>query len=105
MVTRADIQALAARIAAEFRPERIVLFGSHARGDPGEVSDIDLLVVMPFDGRPYRQAARIRAALPGTFALDIIARTPADLSTRYSLGDTVIREAIDTGVDLYRAAA
>jgi len=54
-----DIERLCAEIASEFHPEKIVLFGSHAYGKPGPESDVDLLVVMPFDGSPFRQAAVI----------------------------------------------
>ncbi|MEX2080328.1 MAG: nucleotidyltransferase domain-containing protein [Dehalococcoidia bacterium] len=105
MVTDADIQALADRIAAEFRPEQIILFGSQAGGKPSEDSDVDLMVVLPFEGPAYRTAARIRAALPGTFRIDLIARTPADMRWRYASGDPFVREAVDHGVLLYTAAA
>ncbi len=43
------------RIVHRFRPERIILFGSHARGDAGPDSDVDLLVVM--SRRPRAQSA------------------------------------------------
>lgn len=105
MATNADIQALANRIAARFMPQRIVLFGSHANGSPREDSDIDLLVVLPFEGPAFRKAGQIRAALPNDFAIDIVARTPDDLERRYQFGDPIARQAIDQGIVLYPAAA
>ncbi len=45
-MTRTEIHALAERIAAEFRPEKVILFGSHAYGTPSEDSDVDMLVIM-----------------------------------------------------------
>src|SRR4051812_20160400 len=49
-----DVQALITRmvkrIVKRFAPEKIILFGSQARGDAGPDSDIDLLVVMDFEG-------------------------------------------------------
>ena len=48
MVSREAIQKYADAIAREFRPEKIILFGSHAYGEPTEDSDVDLMVVMPF---------------------------------------------------------
>jgi predicted nucleotidyltransferase len=45
MIDKEDIVALAERIAREFAPERIILFGSYAYGTPTEDSDVDLLVV------------------------------------------------------------
>lgn len=58
--TRARIDDLAERIATAFRPERIVLFGSFAYGSPTPDSDVDLLVVVPCVGKPWRKAAEIR---------------------------------------------
>jgi predicted nucleotidyltransferase len=47
MVSMKDIRKFAAVIAREFRPQRIILFGSYAYGRPTEDSDVDLLVVIP----------------------------------------------------------
>jgi predicted nucleotidyltransferase len=53
---RAQIRQLCQRIAHEFKPEKIILFGSHAYGQPTPESDLGLLVVMPFEGDPLEQA-------------------------------------------------
>lgn len=63
MIAMRDIQAFSEAIAREFKPRRIILFGSHARGDASEDSDVDLLVVMPYRGHPARKAAEIRSRL------------------------------------------
>ncbi len=52
----AQISNLYQHLADEFQPENFFLFGSHAYGQPHCNSDIDLLVVMPFQGSPFRQA-------------------------------------------------
>lgn len=106
MVTDQDIRDLAARIAAEFRPQRVILFGSHAYGIPHQDSDVDLLVVMPFEGSRIRKAGQVLGRVhPGTFAIDLLIRTPVEMKWRYEGGDPLIREAIDRGVVLYEAAA
>ena len=51
MVERSEIEDLAGRIAKEFKPERIILFGSYASGAPSPDSDVDLLVVLPHQGK------------------------------------------------------
>lgn len=51
------IKKLCERIAREFKPEKIILFGSQAYGCPTEDSDIDLLVVMPYSGSPLQKPA------------------------------------------------
>ena len=50
MVTRRQIQAYAREIARQFRPRRIILFGSYAYGKPTRDSDVDLLVIIPHKG-------------------------------------------------------
>jgi predicted nucleotidyltransferase len=59
LATRPEIEALVADIAARFEPERVVLFGSYARGEPGPDSDVELLVIMPTALTPIKQAVRI----------------------------------------------
>ncbi len=59
MASESEIQTLADKIAREFHPEKIILFGSHARGDAQPDSDVDLLVIMDSDQHPSRTAAEI----------------------------------------------
>jgi predicted nucleotidyltransferase len=106
MVTDADIQALASRIAAEFRPRKIILFGSRAYGTPHEDSDVDLIVVMPFEGtRVNKEVEIVERVHPGTYPIDLLVRTQVEMSWRYKGGDPLIRDAVDHGVVLYEAAA
>lgn len=102
MVTEQDIQGLAARIAAEFRPTKILLFGSHASGTPREDSDVDLLVVVDVDGPRYRLAGRIRASLTGNIPIDVVVRSPREFASPE--GDLIIQEALQNGRVLYAAA-
>ncbi len=62
MVSMKEIQDVGQRIAFEFRPQRIILFGSHARGTAGEHSDVDLLVIMRFEGTGFRHPWRFSTA-------------------------------------------
>ena len=101
MVTQSSIVELSNRIAQEFQPERIVLFGSHAYGTAGADSDVDLLVILPFEGKGFRKALEILNRLSPTFPVDLLARRPEDTARRYAEGDPLIREAIDRGRVLY----
>jgi len=58
MVSISKIRELGRRIGREFQPEKVLLFGSHARGEPHPDSDVDLLVIMPSEGKYVYQAAR-----------------------------------------------
>jgi predicted nucleotidyltransferase len=103
--TTEDIQQLVDRIATEFGPQRIILFGSRAYGHPRPDSDVDLLVLMPIKESPFEQALTILNRLDPPFSVDLIARDPADAERRYKFGDPVIREAFDRGKVMYEAAA
>jgi predicted nucleotidyltransferase len=101
MVCADEIRVLADKIAAEFRPERIILFGSQAVGTATEDSDVDLLVIMPFEGRALRASVEIACRVKPSFPVDILARRPDDTARRYALGDPLVREALDDGIVLY----
>lgn len=97
----AQIELIARRVAERFRPEKIILFGSHAAGAADAGSDIDLLVVMNCPGRPLDQAVAIRQFLEHRQPLDIIVRTPAELERRLALGDWFLRGIVERGTLLY----
>lgn len=71
------IDEIVRRLVAEFRPERIYLFGSHAWGTPTEDSDLDLLVVVSdSDHSPYERAVRARRCLRGLgISKDVLVKT------------------------------
>ncbi len=96
------IPAMAERVAHDFQPLRIILFGSHARGDADLDSDVDLLIVLP-EGTDRRQAAidirRALAAFP--VSKDIIVTTPDEIARRSDLIGPVLRLALRDGKVLY----
>jgi uncharacterized protein len=97
------ITAMARRIAREFDPDRIILYGSRASGRARPDSDVDLLVILPFDGNGFDVSTRIleklRPELPVT--VDVQARRPDEAKRRYREWDPLIREAVDRGKVLY----
>ncbi len=103
MVTMNQIEELGRRIGREFRSERVVLFGSYARGLGTEDSDVDLLVILPFEGKSVNQSVEIRMRLRPTFPVDLIVRTPEKVRERLEMGDDFIREILDEGIVLYEA--
>ncbi|MBM4285050.1 MAG: nucleotidyltransferase domain-containing protein [Deltaproteobacteria bacterium] len=95
------IEDLCQRIVRDFAPERVVLFGSYASGRPTPDSDVDLLVILPFEGTNFRKSLEILNRTNPSFPIDLLARTPEDTSRRYEAGDPLIREALDRGKVLY----
>ena len=99
---RKEIQRMVDRIVARFHPERIILFGSRARGEGRPDSDVDLLVVMAVDGAKRRQQLEIRAALHDIrVPKDIIVTTPEDFEWRKEIVGTIERPAAIEGEILY----
>jgi predicted nucleotidyltransferase len=96
------IRRMVKRIADRFRPERIILFGSHARGGAGRDSDVDLLVVMPVSGSVRETRIEIGAAL-GDFGVpvDIVVATPEQFARRSNIPGTIERPAFLEGVVLH----
>lgn len=94
------IRRYARAIAEEFQPDRIVLFGSRAYGTPNADSDVDLLVIMPARDL-HGQAVRIRLRLAAPFPLDLIVRTPLQVSCRLKEGESFLTTIFAKGKVLY----
>ncbi len=101
MAAMHQIEEMAHKIVSEFDPERIVLFGSHASGTATADSDVDVLVIMPFEGKPFWKSLEIANRVNPAFPVDLLARRPDDIQQRYEQGDPLIREALDRGKVLY----
>ena len=105
------IEEIVRRLTAEFDPERIILFGSHAWGTPTKDSDIDLFIIVgKSEERATQRAIRAHGCLRGLNASkDVIVRTveemerygaaPASLEARVLERGRVIYERGDQGVD------
>ena len=103
VVALADIQKFVAEVAREFLPEKVILFGSYARGSAGAESDVDLLVVMPEDVSGARMAADIITRLKPTLPVELIVRSSRQIKERLALNDFFLREIMITGKELYAA--
>lgn len=102
----AHIKNLCQQIAREFNPEKIILFGSQAYGKPTAESDIDLLIVMPYEGSPFRQAGEIlKRVIPqvGVLPIDLLVRTPEQINERLAIGDQFVAEILERGKVMYEA--
>ena len=97
MASQAALQDLVDRIVQRFAPERVILFGSHARGDDNPNSDVDLFIEMSVDGIVGRRATAVRKAVGSCgFPLDIVVFTSEEVrywsEAEASLAATVLRE-------------
>lgn len=104
MVTGRQIKAYAAEIAREFRPRRIILFGSYAHGKPTRDSDVDLLVIMPHKGLGADKATEIRLKVRAPFPMDLLVRSPQKIRQRLARGDFFFEEIFEKGKVLYEGS-
>lgn len=87
------IQHVVENLVREFSIERIILFGSRARGDGDEDSDYDFLVVMKTDVKPSRRGVVVRqkGLIPGV-PMDFMVRTPDEWSRGFPLKKEIVVE-------------
>lgn len=101
-----EIERMVRRIVQGFDPQKIILFGSYARGTAGPDSDVDLLIIMNVTGSKKDVAIQIdRALIDRRIPLDIVVATPEDVERYRQLVGNVIRPALKEGRVLYERAA
>ena len=100
-ISQKMIDAAVRHVVAQFKPEKVILFGSYAYGTPKPESDVDLLVVMNTSLKEVEQAIQIRQSIRSRMALDLLVHTPKKLEQRLKLGDFFLREITQRGNVLY----
>lgn len=106
MVTSDRLSEITRRIVQASQPEKIILFGSHARGDFGPDSDVDLLVVIPNVKHLRTESTRLRGVLRGLLVpVDIIVATPEQMDRLGNVKGLVYRDALTEGKVLYERAS
>jgi predicted nucleotidyltransferase len=94
-----QIAAYCRVLAREFRPKRIILFGSYAAGCATPDSDVDLIVVMPFHGDTSDQVVAIRGRAEAPFPMDLLLWKPNRMRRR----DSFTRSVLKDGKIMYEA--
>jgi predicted nucleotidyltransferase len=92
-----------ARIYAPLRPEKVILFGSQARGEQDEWSDVDLIVVYETDKRFLDRLEELYAMWDLPLAVDILAYTPQEFA-RMSRESAFVADAAANGRIVFEAA-
>lgn len=99
-----EIRAFARRIAEEFKPKRIILFGSYAYGKPTEDSDVDLLVIFSGRGSKADKSLEIRLRLSEPFPMDLLTRSTGEVVQRLKWNDWFLHEVMEKGKVLYESS-
>lgn len=102
-ISHQKIQKVADKIVKEYKPEKIILFGSYAWGKPGTDSDVDLFIIKESRKRQIDRMRELRMKLIGNNfpPIDLLIYTPKELSRRLAIGDFFVGEIIEKGQVLY----
>ena len=96
------IRQMAGEIAKAFNPDKIILFGSYAKGNATAESDVDLLVIMESsDPPPLRSVGMYRLLNGYMIPVEIMVRTPAEIERYKDVPFSVIHTALRDGITLY----
>lgn len=107
MVQFEQIQEFVDKIAEIFHPDKIILFGSYAYGTATEDSDVDILVIMPFEGHPAWKSVEIleKADYLIPKGIDLIVRTKEVVKQRLEWHDFFIMDIIEKGKVMYESSS
>jgi len=99
---RKQLEEIAETIVKRFNPVRVVLFGSHARGQETEDSDVDLFVEMETDRRPPERAIEVSAVFGlRPWSMDVVVYTPAEVEQLKDVHGTLLSAIEAEGEVLY----
>lgn len=99
---RKQLEEIAEAIVKSFHPKRIILFGSHARGDQREDSDLDLFVEMESDRRPPERAIEVSSIFGlRRWPLDVVVYTPSEVDRLRQVRGTLLSMIETEGEVLY----
>lgn len=97
------IRAIGERLKKEYRAEKVILFGSYARGETTEDSDVDILVIAPTTERFFQRMATVKRLirdLRNGLSVAPIVLTKQEIEKRIEIKDQFIEEILKEGIEL-----
>lgn len=99
-----EINDIAQDIVRKFSPEKIVLFGSYAWGNPRPESDVDLFIIKKTKKNKRERQRELRTLLfPPALPLDLLIYTPEETKRRLEMEDFFVNDILTKGKILYDA--
>jgi uncharacterized protein len=88
-------------IVKKYRPDKVILFGSYAKKEVRPESDVDLFFIIDSEESTWDLAVQISLSMRHSLPMDVIVRTPEEISKRMKSGDFFIRNIMENGMVLY----
>jgi uncharacterized protein len=98
-----QIREIAEKIKFDYKAERVILFGSYARGEEKEGSDVDLFIIAPTKERFFQRGAQVRKMvrdLSKGIPFSPIVLNQEEVDQRLKVGDQFVRQILEQGKDL-----
>jgi predicted nucleotidyltransferase len=106
MIGTDKISEIVNKIASGYNPEKIILFGSYATGNPNEDSDLDLFVIKDTDLPRPQRTVQVRKMIYGSMIpIDLIVYTPKEIDESKENRFSFVYEVLNTGKTLYERAS
>lgn len=99
-----EIDSIVEQLVANYQPEKVILFGSVARGDATEESDVDLLVVKKTSETFHNRMVEARKSVQTEWPMDVIVYTPDELNRALAERRLFIRHVLKYGRTVYEAS-
>ena len=97
------LRKISERLKKEYHAEKVILYGSYARGEATEDSDVDLFIIAPTDERFFERMAKVRTLvrdLSHKIPLSPIVLTTDEVKARLQRGDQFVEQIVKNGVYL-----
>ncbi len=104
MIKQKEIQNVVKRIAENYKPEKIYLFGSFAWGKPNKHSDVDFFIVKNTKIKKFNRQLQVRDIVNGDLPVDILVYNKQEIKERVSLGDFFVKKILNQGKLVYDCA-
>lgn len=96
-----SLERIVAVLVKEYRPEKIILFGSLASGYIHESSDLDLVIIKDTPKRPIERQVEIYSLVKPEVGIDVFVYTPEEFEHLKLIGFSLVKEIVKRGRVLY----
>jgi predicted nucleotidyltransferase len=97
------IKAISERLKKEYKAQKVILYGSYAKGEATEDSDVDIFIIAPAEERFFDRMARVLEIVRDLYdglALSPIVLRQEEVAERLRVGDQFVQEILESGVEL-----
>lgn len=96
-----ELKKIVQRLKTNYKPERIILFGSLVDGRVGRGSDIDLIIIKQTEEDPWTRASKVDRFIEHNMPVELLVYTPEEIEERLQMNDFFVKEVLERGKVLY----